>query len=104
LSETFKRDEKMGIYLQLYNFTPDEKTQRPNGVVEYEVVKNGTNEKVFDFSEDLGTLPGASATQVTIEKILPLQNLEPGQYTLRLKVVDKNKNQTLTPVATFTIT
>jgi GWxTD domain-containing protein len=47
MSETFRHDEKMGIYLQLYNFGPDEKTQKPNGVIEYEVVKNGTNEKIF---------------------------------------------------------
>ena len=32
LDDNFKRDEKMGIYLQLYNFQPDEKTQKPNGV------------------------------------------------------------------------
>ena len=43
----------MGIYMKVYNFGPDEKTQKPNGQVEYEVVKNGTNEKIFDFTEDL---------------------------------------------------
>ena len=31
LNEHFKRDEKMGIYVQLYNFEPDEKTQKPDG-------------------------------------------------------------------------
>ena len=68
------------------------------------MVKNGTNEKIFEFSEDIAKLPGASAQQVTIEKLLPLQTLEPGQYTLKMKVTDKNRNQTLTPSATFTVT
>jgi hypothetical protein len=104
VNDVFRRDEKMGIYLKIYNFGPDEKTQKPNGVVEYEVVKNGTNEKIFDFSEDLATLPNASASQVTIEKLLPLGTLTPGQYTIRLKVTDKNRNQTLTPSAQFTVT
>ncbi|HVP45241.1 MAG TPA: GWxTD domain-containing protein [Bryobacteraceae bacterium] len=104
LTDTFKQAEKMGIYLQLYNFGPDEKTQKPNGTVEYEVVKNGTNEKIFNFSEDIAKLPEASAQQVTIEKLLPLQTLKPGQYTLKMKVTDRNRNQTLTPTATFTIT
>ena len=54
LSDEFKRDEKMGIYVQLYNFTPDEKTQKPNGIIEYEVLKNDDNSKVFDFSEEVG--------------------------------------------------
>jgi GWxTD domain-containing protein len=104
LTDSFTRTEKLGIYVQLYNFGPDEKTQKPNGVVEYEVVKNGSNEKIFEFSEEITSIPGASANQVTIEKLLPLQNLQPGQYTLRLKVTDKNRNQTLTPSATFTVT
>ena len=104
LTDTFKQAEKMGIYLQLYNFGPDEKTQKPNGSVEYEVVKNGTNEQIFNFSEEIAKLPEASAQQVTIEKLLPLQTLKPGQYTLKMKVTDRNRNQTLTPTATFTIT
>ncbi len=104
INVSFRRDEKMGIYLQLYNFGPDEKTQKPNGTIEYEVLKNGTNEKIFDFSEDIAKLPDASAQQVTIEKLLPLQTLAPGQYTLKMKVTDRNRNQTLTPTATFTVT
>ena len=104
VTESFKRDEKMGIFLKLYNFEPDEKTQRPNGQIEYQVVKNGSNEKIFEFTEDIGSLTGASAAQVTVEKLLPLQNLQPGQYTLRLKITDRNRNQTLTPSAQFTVT
>jgi hypothetical protein len=104
VTESFKRDEKMGIFLKLYNFGPDEKTQKPSGQIEYQVVKNGSNEKIFEFTEDIASLPGASASQVTVEKLLPLQNLTPGQYTLKLKITDKNRNQTLTPSAQFTVT
>ena len=104
LSDTFRQDEKLGIYVQLYNFGPDEKTQKPNGTIQYEVTKNGSNEKIFDFTEEVAKLPDASAQQVTIEKLLPLQTLKPGQYTLKMKVTDKNRNQTLTPSAVFTVT
>jgi GWxTD domain-containing protein len=104
LSESFKRDEKLGIYFKVYNFSPDEKTQKPNGTIEYEVVKNGSNEKIFEFSEDVSSMPGASPQQVTVEKLLPLKNLLPGQYTLKIRVLDKNRNQTLAPTAQFTIT
>jgi hypothetical protein len=103
LTEQFKQDEKMGIYVQLYNFEPDEKTQKPDGSIEYEVVKNGSNEKVFEFTEDVAKLENASSNQVTIEKVLPLKNLEPGQYTIRMKVTDRRRNQTLNPSATFTV-
>jgi len=104
LTETFRRDERMGIYVQFYNFKPDEKTQKPNGAIVYEIIRNGTNEKIFEFAEEVASIEGASAQQVTIEKLLPLKNLEPGQYTLRLKVTDRNAQQALTQSATFTVT
>jgi hypothetical protein len=104
MDDVFKRDEKMGIYLKLYNFGAEEGTHLPSGQVEYEVVKSGTNERIFNFTEDVAQIPGASTSQVTVEKLLPLNTLVPGQYTLRLKVTDKNRNQTLTPSVQFTVT
>ena len=103
IGDTFKRDEKLWIYCKFYNFSADD-GNKPVGEVQYEITKNGSNEKVIDYTEDVSQLPGASASQVTIEKGLPLTNLAPGQYTLRLKVTDKNRNQVLTPTAQFTVT
>ncbi|MGH9559277.1 MAG: GWxTD domain-containing protein, partial [Bryobacteraceae bacterium] len=103
MDATFKQDEKLGIYVQLYNFDPDEKTHKPDGTIEYQIFKKGTDQKVFDYSEPVSGLPGG-ASQVTIEKLLPLKALAPGSYTLKMKVVDHKRNQTLTPSATFTIT
>jgi hypothetical protein len=103
LSNTFGRNEKLGIYLKAYNFTPDEKTKTPDGVVDYDVTKNGTNEKIFEFSEAVDKISGASTSQVTIAKRLPLENLAPGQYTLKMKLTDNIKKQTLTPSVSFTV-
>jgi hypothetical protein len=104
VTETFRRDERLGIYLQLYNLKADEKSQKPDGLIVYEIVRNGTNEKIFEYSEEVASIEGASAQQVTIEKLLPLRSFEPGQYTLRVKVTDRNAQQSLTQTATFTIT
>ena len=46
----------------------------------------------------------ASGSQVTLVKTLNLNALAPGKYTLRIKVTDKNRNQTITPHAEFTVT
>jgi hypothetical protein len=67
------------------------------------ITKTGSGEKVFEYTEAISTVTGG-ASQVVIEKLLPLQSMEPGQYTLKMKVVDKKRNQTLTPSATFTVT
>jgi hypothetical protein len=103
LGNKFTKDEKLGIYLQVYNFGPDEKTQKPSGSIEYEIDKAGSNEKIMEFSEEVGSIPNASASQVTIEKLLPLNSLAPGTYTLKVKATDKNRNQTVQQQGNFTV-
>jgi GWxTD domain-containing protein len=104
VDDIFKREEKMGIYFRIYNFGTDGENRIPEGEVSYEVTKNGTNEKIFETTEDVSKIPGASANLVTIEKLLPLKDLAPGQYTLRVKITDKFRKQVLTPSAQFTVT
>jgi len=93
----------MGIYLKVYNFGTDGESRVPSGQVQYEVIKTGTDEPIYTFTEEVADIPGASSNQVTIEKLLPLNSLAPGQYTIRLKITDKNRNQVLTPSAKFTV-
>jgi hypothetical protein len=97
VNTTFRRDEKVGIYLQVYNFEQDQTTHKLSGDIQYQVFKNGSTEPIFDFTEDV------TKAQMVIEKLLPLQNFAPGNYTLKMKVTDKNRNETLTPTATFTV-
>lgn len=103
MNVSFKRSEKMGIFLKLYNFQPEEKTNKPRGQVEYEIVKAADSSKVLEFTEEVSALEG-SAAQMTIEKLLPLSSLEPGKYILKLKVTDSLKNSSLTQQAEFSIT
>ncbi|HEY3743659.1 MAG TPA: GWxTD domain-containing protein [Bryobacteraceae bacterium] len=102
VGDSFSRDEKLGIYLQVYNFQTDERTQKPNGQLDYEIVKNDTNKKVFEYKEDAAAIPGSSS-QLIVEKLLPLKSLEAGQYTINVKAEDKNRNQTVLSTANFTV-
>jgi len=103
VGESFRRDEKMGVYVQFYNFSPDEKTQKPNGTIQYEITKEGTNEKLIDFTEDVNAIDGSSATQVTVEKLLPLRSIEPGRYTLKVTATDRGRDQKSATSAGFTV-
>ena len=103
VGEVFRPDEKMGIYVQFYNFAPDQKTEKPNGSIQYEVIKDGTNEKVIDFTEDVTAIDGASANQVTVEKLLPLKSLSPGRYTLKMVATDRNRDSKVDTSANFTV-
>jgi GWxTD domain-containing protein len=104
VNDTFKQDETMGIYAELYNFGMDKKTNKPEGTVEYDVVNTADNKTVLSQTEDLSNIPNSSAFIVTVEKKLPLKSLPPGKYTLRLKVTDKLRGTTLNPSAPFTVT
>ncbi len=115
----FKRDVKMGIYLQLYNFAPDMTTtpeglpklseKKADGLVTTEVIKNGPNNaaEVLGRSEDevsdIIKQNHGGAAEVVFQKFLPLAGFEPGQYTLKVTVVDRKRNQTVTQSAPFTV-
>jgi GWxTD domain-containing protein len=106
MDATFKRDEMLRIYMQLYNFDVDETTKKPDGTVEFEVTKNnkGTKEVIVPaYTEDVSKLPGG-ASQLILQKQLSLKEFAPGEYTVNIKVTDKKKNQAITRSATFTIT
>jgi hypothetical protein len=107
LGNAFKmEDQRIGIYFKLYNFAADENTHKPSGQISYELVHTGAAEKIFDFTEDLSQVPEASASQVTIEKFLNFKSLKltPGSYTLRMKVTDRKRNQSIPLTAQFTVT
>ena len=106
LDSTFKQSETVGIYFKVYNFEAEEGSRKPSGQVSYELVKTGTTDKLLNFSEDINDIPGASASQVTIQKLLNLEKfkLAPGSYTLRIRVKDKNRNQELPLQCQFTVT
>ncbi len=97
MDATFNRDDKMGIYLRLYNFEQDDTTHKAEGTVECQVVKAGSNDVVAEFTQDI-TKP-----QIVIEQRLSLKDFDPGAYTVKMKVTDHKRNQTLTPSANFIV-
>jgi len=101
---SFRRDETLGVYMKLYNFGVDEKTRKPLGQVQYEVTKTGAAEPIATSTDEVAAMKDASGSQVTVQKFLRLEQFPPGQYTLRLKITDKNRNQVITKTAQFTVT
>ena len=75
LGNTFKRDEKMGIYLQVYNFRRTKRHRNRPARSLTRSIKWAPRRSCLDFTEDISKLPNASANQVTIEKLLPLKNM-----------------------------
>jgi GWxTD domain-containing protein len=98
VNRTFTRDQKLGIYMQVYNLGLDAKTHKASLDVQYELLKDGKT--LLSQGEDPAKLKDASQ-QFTLEKTMPLSVLEPGKYTVQIKVTDNVKKQSVSPSTTF---
>jgi len=99
---SFKRDQRVNLWMQVYNLQPDEKTKRPSAKIEYEIVNVATNQPVLHSSESTDTM-GNLGDQMTLEKSLALTSFQPGIYRLTVKVDDNVSKQQITPSVRFAV-
>jgi GWxTD domain-containing protein len=96
----FTTADRLGIYMQVYNLKPDEKTHKSNATFEYTVKKGGA--QVLQFKETSADMK-QTGDQITIERLLPLATLAPGKYTLEISATDTLSNQTILRTADFSV-
>ncbi len=99
---SFKRDEAMNLWMQVYNLQSDEKTKKPSASIEYEIVNLADNKAVLHTSESTSDMANVGE-QVTLEKRLALTSLQPGQYRLTVKVDDNVSKQQIAPSVRFAV-
>ena len=100
LDGDFTPADKLGIYMQVYNLKPDEKTHKSDASFVF-TVKRG-DQQVMQFKESSADMK-QTGDQVTIERLLPLATLTPGKYTLEVSATDKLAQATVSKSADFTI-
>jgi len=99
---SFKRDQRINFWMQVYNLGIDQQTKKPSATIEYDVVNIATNKPVVhavELTKDLGNV----GEQVTLEKSMPLTSLEPGTYRVTIKVNDHVSKQEISPSARFAV-
>ncbi|MGH9513700.1 MAG: GWxTD domain-containing protein [Terriglobales bacterium] len=99
---SFKRNQKLNFWMQVYNLSVDGKTHRPSATIEYNVVDAATNKNVIHTVESTDRM-GNIGDQMTLEKTLSAANLVPGIYRIQIKVNDNLSKQTVDPSATFSV-
>jgi len=99
---SFKRDQKVNFWMQVYNLGIDEKSKKPSATIQYDVVNATTNASVAHIEESTEKM-GNVGDQLTLEKTMPLSSLPPGTYRLTIKVNDNISKQTIAPSADFTV-
>jgi len=102
LDGDFTTNEKLGIYMQVYNLKADEKTHKSNATFQFTVKKGGQPVPGMQFKET-STEMKQTGDQITIERLLPLATLAPGKYTLEINATDTLSNQTISRTAEFTV-
>jgi GWxTD domain-containing protein len=99
---SFKRDQRMNIWMQVYNLQADEKSKKPSAKFEYEIINVANNQAVLHSAESTDTM-GNLGDQVTLEKSLALSGFQPGIYRLTVKVDDNVSKQQIAPSVRFAV-
>jgi len=100
LEGDFTTADKLGIYMQIYNLKPDDKTHKSAATLEYTVKKG--EQQIMQFKETSEDMK-QTGEQITIERLLPLATLTPGKYTLQVNAVDTLSKQTISRTAEFSV-
>jgi GWxTD domain-containing protein len=99
---SFKHDQRMSLWMQVYNLQSDEKTKKSSANIDYDIINLANNQSVLHSSESTDSM-GHVGDQVTLEKSLALNSLQPGLYKLTVKVDDNVSKQQIAPSVRFAI-
>ncbi len=99
---TFKRDQKVNFWMQVYNLTVNQQTHKPQATIEYNLINTATNKAVLHKVESTDQM-GNVGDQLTLERSLSASALTPGLYRLSIKVNDNVSKQMVDPTVTFAV-
>jgi len=98
----FKRGQRLNLWMQVYNLAVDDKTRKPSATIAYDIVNLQTNQSVLhtvEKTEDMGHV----GEQLTLQKSMNLNKIDPGLYRLQVKVDDNVDKQSINPSARFAV-
>jgi len=99
---SFKRDQRLNLWMQIYNLGIDEKLRTNSATVLYQIVDTAANKTVLETMEDSSRL-GRNSDQLTIEKSVPLAGLQSGKYKVVIKVNDAISKQEIAQSVPFIV-
>src|SRR6266581_5716774 len=100
VSGTYHRGAPVGLYMQIYNAGIDQTTLRPAVDVEYALMKDG--KELGKQAEDWRG-NSDSGQRLTLARLIDSRNLNPGDYSVEVRVRDRVSGQSLVQAAKFTV-
>jgi hypothetical protein len=100
VSGVYHRGTPVGIYMQIYNAGIDQTTLRPSVDVDYVLMKDG--KEIGKSAEDWRGNSDAGQ-RLTLARLVNSSALNPGDYSIEVRVRDRVSGQSLVQSAKFTI-
>ena len=99
---SYKRNQQLNFWMQVYNLGIDEATKSNHATVSYQITEAPSGVVVFEKqleAKDLGT----HSDQMTVENSLSMAGLQPGKYKVTIKINDGISKQEIAQSAPFVV-
>jgi len=100
VDSTFRQDQEMGFYFQVYGLQQDAATAKPNARVEFAVAPQGEDPAYW---RDASRMLLAYSTHATVARIGSLSAYQPGDYELKLRITDNISAEKIETSVPFSI-
>jgi hypothetical protein len=100
---SFKRDQRLNLWMQVYNLAIDGTTKKPSATIEYDIINAQTNKSVLHTAEKTEDMGNNVGEQLTLQKSMALNKLDPGLYRFQVKIDDNVAKQSINPSARFAV-
>ncbi len=100
VKKEFRRDQDMNVFLQVYGLKLDEKTHKPSVSSEILITRDG--QEVKKLMEEVTDVAGAAA-QMNFVKKIAMNEFEPGEYAIQVKIMDNLAQTPLVSTDKFTV-
>ena len=99
---SFRREQSLNFWMQVYNLQIDDVTKSNLAKVTYQIVDTTNNNVLLEKQLDSKDL-GAHSDQLTVEHSVPVAGLQPGKYKVTIKVNDEISKQEIAQSAPFVV-
>ena len=99
---SYKRNQPLNFWMQVYNLGIDENTKSNAATVTYQIIDTASNTVMLEQQVESKDL-GAHSDQLTVEKTLPIAGLQPGRYKVTIKIADTVSKQEIAQSAPFVV-
>jgi len=104
VSQEFKQGQPIGVYVQAYNVQIDQAELRPKITAEYIISKDGKEVRRVKEDGKVKTVDlDGNGQQITLGRMIPLNDLEPGTYEVTAWIKDEVSGQVVEPKGNFII-